>query len=144
MPTTLGWAASASSGAASVKQFLFRLMRMHADAAPDIGELFRHCAHAGKARQFGADADTDADTGGAGPRHHAFDIAGIVGKIQMAMTIHQHQRGITRPPRAVRRQVARRGQQGLARLQMQAVGAGETRLSGAPAPRSSDPVRGAP
>src|SRR5690348_10704990 len=73
-----------------LEQFLFRLVRMHANAAPDIGESLRHGAHAWETRQLGADTEACPDTCGLGPRHHIADAAGIVGKIEMAMAVDQH------------------------------------------------------
>ena len=97
-----------SAAPASSSNSFSRFMRMHADTAPDIGKFLRHRPHAGKALQFGADADADAHAGGAGARHHRVHLAGIVGKIQMAMAVDQTSRHHSARPRAVAGQIARR------------------------------------
>ena len=89
----------------ALEQLLFGFMRMHADAAPHIGKSLRHRAHAGKALQLGADADTDAHAGGTGALHHRVQLPGKIGKVEMAMTVDEHH---SAPPARRASEISRR------------------------------------
>src|SRR5262249_2409960 len=74
----------------AVEQLDLGLVRMDADAAPDVAEPLGDREHAGELVQPGADADAGGDAGVAGPFHHRVELRRERIEIEMTMGIDQH------------------------------------------------------
>ena len=71
-------------------QFLMRVVRMGADRAENLRIFFSDRKHLRKFTHARADSDQARDAGGARARDHRVELGGEIGKIQVAVAIHQH------------------------------------------------------
>src|SRR5262252_7225507 len=72
-------------------QLLVRMMRMRADRAVDIWKTLGDGEHLGVALDPRRDGDDARDAGRARARDHSIELAGEIGKIEMAVAVDQHQ-----------------------------------------------------
>src|SRR5262245_10648137 len=72
-------------------QLLMRMMRVGADRAVDIGKALGDGKHLGMPFDPRRDGDNACDAGRLRTRNHGIELAGEIGKIEMAMTVDEHQ-----------------------------------------------------
>ena len=72
-------------------QLLVRVMRMGADRAVDIGKALGDGKHLGVPFDPRRDGDDTHDPGRPRARNHGIELAGEIGKIEMAVAVDQHQ-----------------------------------------------------
>ena len=72
-------------------QLLVRMMRMGADRAVDIRKALGDGEHLGVAFDPRRDGDDTRDAGRPRARNHGIELAGEIGKIEMAVAVDQHQ-----------------------------------------------------
>ena len=66
------------------------LVRMGADRAEDVRKALGDREQLGVALHPGRDGDDAADAGRPRARHHAVELVGEVGKIEMAVAVDEH------------------------------------------------------
>ena len=71
-------------------QLFVRIMRMRADRAKNIGKALCDRQHAGEAAHARRDGDKAPDAGVSGARDDRVELAGKIGKVEMAMAVDQH------------------------------------------------------
>src|SRR5262245_41732760 len=72
-------------------QLLMRMMRVGADRAVDIGKALGDGKHFGMPFDPRRDGDNACDAGCPRTRNHGIELAGEIGKIEMAVAVNQHQ-----------------------------------------------------
>ena len=87
--------AARSEAAVEADPLACRVVRMNANATVNVAVLFRDRPHRIEFRELSADRDHRAHTGVLSARQHAVEILGEVRKIQMTMTVDQHQAALS-------------------------------------------------
>ncbi len=78
-------------------QLLVRVMRMGADRAVDVRKALGDGEHLGVPFDPRRDGDDTRDAGRLRARNHGIELAGEIGKIEMAVAVDQHRRDPLRP-----------------------------------------------
>ena len=79
-------------------ELLVGVVRMGADRAVHVGKALGDGEHLGVPPDPRRDRDDAADAGRLRARHHGVELAGEIGKIEMAMAVDQH--GVSRYQRS--------------------------------------------
>ena len=74
-------------------EFLVGIMRMRADRAENLRIFLGNRQHLRQLTHAGGDGDHAADAGRPRPPDHRVELGGEIGKIQVAVAIHQHDQG---------------------------------------------------